>query len=106
MSLTCLPAIYYSTSTISGCFSGLIAYGVQKHLDGHRGTAAWRWLFLIEGVPSIAVGIGIWLLLPPFPDKVKKHWLFNEEEIKLAVNRSKGEDAYCLPEVHPSGIQD
>lgn len=89
--LTRVAAVYYSTSTISGCFSGLIAYGVQKNMDGSRGMAAWRWLFLLEGLPAIVVGVGIWLLLPPFPDKVKKHWLFNENEIRLAISRSRGE---------------
>ncbi|OQU96216.1 hypothetical protein CLAIMM_02327 [Cladophialophora immunda] len=81
-------AIYYSTSTISGCFSGLIAYGVQKGLDGTHGMSSWQWLFLVEGIPSIAVGILILLLLPQFPDRLKKHWLFTEDEIALAVSRA------------------
>lgn len=54
--------------------------------------ASWQWLFLVEGIPSIAVGLLIWLLLPPFPDKLKrKHWLFTEDEVNLAVTRASGE---------------
>lgn len=53
------------------------------------GRAPWRWLFIIEGVIGIFSGIVILLLLPPFPDKMKKgkNWLFTEEEIQLAIKR-------------------
>jgi MFS family permease len=42
-------AIFFATSAIAGSFNGIIAYGIQQHLDGAMGRAAWRWLFLIEG---------------------------------------------------------
>lgn len=29
-------AIFYSTSALAGSFNGLIAYGIQKNLDGHN----------------------------------------------------------------------
>lgn len=42
-------AIFFGMSAIAGAFNGIIAYGIGKNLDGARGWAPWRWLFLIEG---------------------------------------------------------
>ncbi|KAL7896831.1 MFS general substrate transporter [Trichoderma sp. SZMC 28014] len=83
--------LFYSASTIAGGFSGLIAYAIQQNLDGALGYAAWQWLFIIQGCVGIFVGICSWILLPNPPDQVqgKKHWLFSQEEIELAVERLK-----------------
>ncbi len=53
------------------------------------GKAPWHWLFIIEGVIAIVVGLIVLLLLPAFPDKMKggKNWLFSKEEIELAIQR-------------------
>lgn len=42
-------AIMFSTSAVAGAFSGLIAYGIEKNIDGAEGLAAWKWIFIIEG---------------------------------------------------------
>lgn len=42
-------AIFYSGSLLSGAFGSLIAAGILKGLDGHRGLASWKWLYIIEG---------------------------------------------------------
>lgn len=34
---------------VAGSMNGLIAYGIQIHLNHLNGWLAWRWLFLIEG---------------------------------------------------------
>jgi MFS family permease len=83
-------AVYYTSATLSGCFSGLIAYSVDKNLDGVAGRASWRWLFIIEGTPALAIGILIFFALPNFPEieKAKGSWLFTEEELDLAVRRT------------------
>ncbi|KAJ9603715.1 hypothetical protein H2200_011901 [Cladophialophora chaetospira] len=83
-------ALIYWAATISGAFSGLIAYGVGKNLTLERtGKEPWRWLFIIEGALAMVVGLAIVLLLPPFPDKIKaKHWLFKPAEIEIAKARS------------------
>lgn len=82
-------ATFYSFATIAGGLTGLIAYGVQKNLDQRSGYAAWQWLYIIEGVVGIFVGLCVLLLLPQFPDRITgKHWLFTREDIELAVTRS------------------
>ncbi|KAF3908925.1 hypothetical protein AA313_de0209828 [Arthrobotrys entomopaga] len=83
-------AIYYSTATLSGAFSGLIAYAIGKNL-AHSSRAPWQWLFIIEGLIGVGVGILILALFPSFPDKMKngKNWLFTKEEIDLAKQRAK-----------------
>ncbi|KIX04968.1 uncharacterized protein Z518_05840 [Rhinocladiella mackenziei CBS 650.93] len=85
-------AIYYSAATISGAFSGLIAYGIQKSLTLERtGREPWRWLFIIEGCMALFVGLLVVVSLPRFPDQFRgnKHWLFRPEEIELAVQRMR-----------------
>jgi MFS family permease len=36
-------AIFFTASPASGAFNGLIAYGLEKNLDGAEGITAWRW---------------------------------------------------------------
>lgn len=83
-------AIYYGCATLSGSFSGLIAYGIQKNLTLEAtGKESWRWLFIIEGTLAMFVGALALLLLPNFPEQQrgKKHWLYRQDEIEVAINR-------------------
>ncbi|KAF3935635.1 hypothetical protein ABW19_dt0205471 [Dactylella cylindrospora] len=83
-------ALFYSVATLSGAFSGLIAYGIGHNLKDD-GRSPWRWLFLIEGIIGVFIGVMVFILLPSFPDRMKggKNWLFTEEDIKLAKERVK-----------------
>lgn len=84
--------MFYSGALISGAFSGLIAAGVEANLDGNRGLRAWRWLFIIEGVLTVAIALASFFILPDFPRTTS--WL-TEEERALATWRLEedvGED--------------
>lgn len=48
-------AIFYSGSLLSGAFGNLIAAGILRGMNGTAGMAAWQWLYIIEGVITIAV---------------------------------------------------
>ncbi|QRW25473.1 major facilitator superfamily transporter [Rhizoctonia solani] len=80
-------SFFISAAPLAGAFGGLIAYGVQ-HIHSH--IATWRILFLIEGLPTILVGIIVLLLLPSRPETTK--WL-TEDERKLAQRRLNREVA-------------
>lgn len=88
----------YAGSLISGAFSGLISAGITCNLDGARGLRAWRWLFLIEGVITVAVAIAAVFVLPNFPRTTP--WL-TEQEVAMAVWRLEhdiGEDDWVTSE--------
>ena len=59
--------------------SGAIAYGVG-HINQVGGLNAWRWLFILEGLPCILLAVAIFLFLPSYPEKAK--WLTDEETNK------------------------
>ena len=63
-------------------------------MNGLAGLVAWRWLFILEGIPSCLLSIVVLFLLPDYPESAK--WL-NAEEKALAAERmrscgSKGSD--------------
>ncbi|EON97548.1 putative mfs transporter protein [Phaeoacremonium minimum UCRPA7] len=76
-------AAFLCSATLSGAFGGCIAYGVG-HMNGAGGLEAWRWLFILEGLPSIVAGVLIFFFLPSYPEHVG--WL-TEEEKQLQVRR-------------------
>ncbi|KAK4497119.1 hypothetical protein PRZ48_011569 [Zasmidium cellare] len=85
--------IVFSSATIAGAFSGLIAYAVGDTLSlKNSGREPWQWLFLIEGVIAVGFGLLVAALLPRYPDRLLKgkHWLFGKEEIQLVVERTAG----------------
>lgn len=64
-------SIFYSASLISGAFGNLIAAGILRGLNGDRGLAPWQWLYIIEGVITVAIGLVIMVVLPDFPQTWK-----------------------------------
>jgi ACS family tartrate transporter-like MFS transporter len=52
-------------------------------LDGIAGLAGWRWLFLIEGIPSVILGLAVLAILPDRPADAR--WLTSEEKEWLAA---------------------
>ena len=59
-------------------FGGLIAAGVLSNLNGARGIAGWRWLFIIEGSLTVLVSLVAMAVLPNYPDTTT--WLTEEEK--------------------------
>lgn len=55
--------IFYTAASLSGAFGGLLARGLNA--IGHAGgLQGWRWIFIVEGLITVAVGIGSAFLLP------------------------------------------
>ena len=72
-------AIAVPVSTVIGApISGLLL-----GLDGMMGLKGWQWLFIIEGIPSVLLGIVTWFYLTDRPEKAD--WLTKEQKAWLAA---------------------
>ncbi|KAJ5150085.1 hypothetical protein N7448_001663 [Penicillium atrosanguineum] len=68
---------FYCASALSGAFSGLLAAGIAK-MDGIGGLEGWRWIFILEGIASVILGVACFFLLIDTP-ALSAHWLSPEE---------------------------
>jgi len=69
-------AMFYLSSALSGAFSGLLAAGIAQ-MRGIGGYEGWRWIFLLEGILSVVVGVSCFFLLPDSPGT--SSWLKPDE---------------------------
>ncbi|WRT67568.1 uncharacterized protein IL334_004540 [Kwoniella shivajii] len=76
-------AIFAASIAVAGAFGGLIATGVS-FMSGKGNLYGWQWLFILEGIPAVIVGVLIYFFLPDFPETAK---FLSEEERELAVTR-------------------
>ncbi|KAG9375523.1 hypothetical protein A1F94_013898 [Pyrenophora tritici-repentis] len=65
-------ALLYCAQILATGFSGLIAAAVFE-MDGLRGLAGWRWLFIIEGAATALVAVVGFFMLPNTP--LTTRWL-------------------------------
>lgn len=63
-------AFVLASATAAGAFGGCIAYGVG-HLNGDGGLEGFRWLFIIEGIITVACVLLVLFFLPDFPARAK-----------------------------------
>lgn len=70
-------SIFYCASSLSGAFSGLLAAAISK-MSGLGGYAGWRWIFLIEGLATVVLGVLCLIVLIDTP-ALSRSWLSDEE---------------------------
>ncbi|KAI0427587.1 DNA-repair protein rad2 [Xylaria sp. FL1042] len=73
----------FVSAAIAGALGGLLAYGIG-HLDGTRDMRGWRWIMIIEGIPTIILGFVTLFFLPNDPEHA---YFLNADEKKLMAAR-------------------
>ncbi|KUJ13578.1 MFS general substrate transporter [Mollisia scopiformis] len=76
-------AIFYAAASLSGAFSGLLAYAIEK-MNGIAGLAGWKWIFILEGLVPVVVSFFLYFLLPDRPETAK---FLTKEEREFVINR-------------------
>ncbi|KAK7991333.1 major facilitator superfamily domain-containing protein [Apiospora saccharicola] len=70
-------ALLYSSAASGGAFSGLLAFAIAK-MDGLGGLEGWRWIFILEGLLTVVMGILCFPLLIDSP-ALSGRWLEPDE---------------------------
>jgi MFS family permease len=92
--------LFYITSPLSGVIAGLLSYGILQ-MDGLVGLAGWQWLFMLEGIPSVILGILTAFVLPTSPETAtfllpeEKKWVLDT----LSIEQTKEVDPHSISKV-------
>ncbi|GJE85744.1 MFS general substrate transporter [Phanerochaete sordida] len=63
-------AIFFSSATVAGAFSGLLAAAIHN-MDGIGGKPGWAWIFILEGLFTVICAVASFFILQDFPDTAK-----------------------------------
>lgn len=101
-------AIFFSASSISGAFGGLLAVcglcdfsGISVDLafrkaaiskiDGVGGKPGWAWIFILEGLVTIVAGFLSFWIIQDFPDSAK---FLTDVERTVVIRRLQSDDQH------------
>ena len=74
-------------------FGGLLASAIAN-MQGVRGYNSWRWVFILEGIATIIIGIIAYFLVADFPADAR--WL-SAEEREYVLARTATDDGTASP---------
>jgi D-galactonate transporter len=98
-------ALLVAGNPVAGVIGGPLSGWIMTSLAGLNGWAGWQWLFLLEGLPSIIVGIIVYFYLT---DSIRlASWLPEEEKQILEKNlqaESKDKQSHSLRDAFSSGM--
>ncbi|PFH53311.1 hypothetical protein AMATHDRAFT_137753 [Amanita thiersii Skay4041] len=98
-------ALFFSSASLSGAFSGLLAAAIQN-MDGIGGKAGWAWIFILEGLFSVLMGVAGFFLVPSTPRDSKFLTREQKEIIMRRLERDRPsivpQDSFSLEEIYKS----
>lgn len=68
-------AVFYLIGSMASAFAGILAFGLMQ-MKGLGGLEGWRWIFIIEGIITVLLGVMGYLLIVDFPELASKSWNF------------------------------
>ncbi len=75
-------SLFISAIPISGILGGPVSGAILRGMDGVAGLAGWQWLFVLEGLPAIVLGL---VVLAWLDDSVEQaRWLTPSEREQVA----------------------
>jgi len=90
-----MVAGFMTAITLSGVIGGPVSGRILTSFSGAAGLAGWQWLYLLEGLPSILVGLVILWFLDDGPSTAR--WLSDGEK-ELLLRRLQDEEKLKVEE--------
>lgn len=79
-----IMAFFFAAVPASGLIGGPLSGWILESLSGVHGLTGWQWLFVLEALPSIVLGL---VVLMALPDRIEDaSWLLPKEKKILAEN--------------------
>ncbi|KAJ2914366.1 hypothetical protein MD484_g6042, partial [Candolleomyces efflorescens] len=88
-----LAAFFLLAYGLAG-FGPLLAYAIQL-LGDSAGLRGWRWIFLVEGLVTIVLGILSWLYVPDLPSR---NTFLTPVETQMVLDRIEADRQDSLPD--------
>lgn len=85
--------IYWSSVIIAGAFGGLLATAIAK-MNGVHGLSDWIWIFILEGILTVPVGITAFFAVSDFPREAE--WLTPEEK-EFVLAKTRTDESHMVP---------
>jgi MFS transporter, ACS family, tartrate transporter len=79
-------ALFMTATALAGVIGGPLS-GAILATKGTLGFAGWQWLFILEGLPSVILGIAVLFYVPDGPEEVR--WLGEKEKRWLAESLAR-----------------
>lgn len=95
-----VTAIFFMSFSVAPIIAGPTAGAIMTYLDGASGLHGWQWLYFLEGIPCIALGIAAFLILPNRPTDAA--WLSTQEKARIGELLGAGTAAAG----HSAGLRD
>lgn len=77
---------------------GSLVSGELLNLNGWMGLAGWQWLFILEALPAVILGVAFWLTMTDWPSEA--HWLTEDQRnwltSRLDAERAQRESIHRL----------
>ena len=83
-------ALFMTGVAISGVIGGPLSGLIMSRMAGVAGWAGWQWLFLLEGIPSVVMGVAVFFYLP---DRIQTAVWLSEPERRCLVRNLEAEPA-------------
>ncbi|ROW00054.1 hypothetical protein VPNG_08363 [Cytospora leucostoma] len=86
--LTKRMSIYHSCQSIGYMMSGAVQSAMLNTLDGYLGIAGWRWLFIVNGMITVLVGLAGFFMVPDYPSSPNPLAIwFKDRHARMAQER-------------------
>ena len=78
-----MVALFMTAIGVSQLIGSPVSGAIMQFMDGAHGWRGWQWLFLLEGIPSVIIGVLVLLILPDGPNSAS--WLTPQERDLLVA---------------------
>ncbi|KAH8163909.1 hypothetical protein CIB48_g4356 [Xylaria polymorpha] len=85
--------VYWSSTIVAGAFGGLLSSAISN-LGGTRGLSSWRWVFILEGIVTVLVGVVALYSISDFPREA--NWL-SESEREFLLKKTESDEPHTVP---------
>ncbi len=85
-----MTTVFMTGIPMAGVIGGPLSGAIMKMCDGLYGWSGWQWMFLLEGLPSVLLGVVVIAMLD---DRISEAKWLTEEERALLINNISQEEA-------------